>query len=289
MSRKLFGLVFVGFAAAVAEPALAAFHFMQIEQVIGGINGDTTAQAIQLRMRSAGQNLLQFSRVRVWDAAGANPIMIVDMDHVLPLAAAGDRVLIASAAFVASTAPQADPDFLMTNLIPESYLAAGSLTFEEDDGIVYWRLSWGGAGYTGSTFGASDNDNDPGTVPANFGPPIAGPLPSTTLQAIRFQNAATALSTTNLADYALTTSAAVFTNNGRISFTVIAAEVEGDIDGDQDVDAADCALCVVCLAGPEEGAPAACTAGDFAACDLEADDDVDLLDLGELFILLEGP
>ena len=28
-----------------------SFHLMQIEQVIGGVNGDVTLQAIQLRMR----------------------------------------------------------------------------------------------------------------------------------------------------------------------------------------------------------------------------------------------
>ncbi len=39
-------------------PAQASFHLMQIEQVIGGVNGDTNAQAIQLRMRFAGQNLV---------------------------------------------------------------------------------------------------------------------------------------------------------------------------------------------------------------------------------------
>ncbi len=42
-------------AMALALPAQATFHFMQIEQVIGGVNGDTTAQAVQLRMRPAGQ------------------------------------------------------------------------------------------------------------------------------------------------------------------------------------------------------------------------------------------
>ena len=45
-------------ALALPSPALAAFHLMEIEQVIGGVNGDTTAQAVQLRMRTGGQNLL---------------------------------------------------------------------------------------------------------------------------------------------------------------------------------------------------------------------------------------
>lgn len=266
----------------------AAFHLIQIEQVIGGVNGDTTAQAIQLRMRSAGQILMQFSRVRAWDVAGQNPVLIVDMTTSVSNGSAGDRVLIASAAFSASTSPPAVADFGMIALIPETYLAAGSLTFEEDDGVVYWRLSWGGSGYTGSTFGATDNDNDLGTGPANFGPPFAGTLPSDSLQALRFQGTASALSTTNVADYALTTGAAVFNNNARASFAVTAPEIEGDIDGDQDVDAADWARCIDCLAGPDVDAPAECAAGHFVACDFGGDLDVDLLDLAELVLLLDG-
>jgi len=267
----------------------AAFHFIQIEQVIGGVNGDTTAQAIQLRMRSAGQNLMQFSRVRAWDAAGQNPVLIVDMTTSVSNGSAGDRVLIASPAFSASTNPPAVVDFGMAALIPETYLVAGSLTFEEDDGVVYWRLSWGGAGYTGSTFGASDNDNDPGTAPANFGPPIAGQLPSATLQAIKFQGAASAPSTTNLADYALTTGASVFTNNARSSFTVVAPEVDGDIDGDQDVDAADWSLCFVCMAGPDGDRPQECSDASFLACDLTDDSDVDLVDIADFVLLFSDP
>jgi hypothetical protein len=41
-----------------AAPAGASFHLMQIEQVAGGFCGDRTAQAVQLRMRAAGQNLV---------------------------------------------------------------------------------------------------------------------------------------------------------------------------------------------------------------------------------------
>ena len=49
----LLSLAAVGCAAGVAEGAHASFFdLMQIEQVIGGVAGDTTAQAIQLRMRA---------------------------------------------------------------------------------------------------------------------------------------------------------------------------------------------------------------------------------------------
>ena len=267
--------------------AQAAFHLMQIEQVIGGVNGDVTAQAIQLRMRSGGQSFMSLSRIQVWDATGSNPVLVVDMDESVSNGFAGDRVLIASSAFLAATNPQAVPDFTMTALIPASYLPAGSLTFEEDDGTIYWRLSWGGAGYTGSNLGHSDNDNDPPGVLANFGPPFAGAMPSTTLQALQFQGTATALSTSNSTDYAISTSPAVFRNNARNSFTVVApASLPGDVDGDRDVDGIDLARCVACLAGPEAGQPGGCDNDEFAVCDLNGDSHMDMFDMVDFLPLV---
>ncbi|MCH7595517.1 MAG: PQQ-dependent sugar dehydrogenase [Planctomycetes bacterium] len=202
-----------------ATTTQATFHFMKIEQVIGGVNGDTTAQAIQLQMRSGFQNFIAPSRIRAWDAAGMNPIVIVDFGSTVPNGTAGSRVLIASANFANHTSPPLTvhaTEPTMTNLIPASYLAAGSLTFETDSGgIIYWRLSWGGASYTGSTTGSITNDDD-----GDFGPPFAGPLPSSTTQALLFKNAAGVGSTTNAADYALTAGAAIFTNNAGDAFTV---------------------------------------------------------------------
>jgi len=286
MSRVSWVVIALG---AIAAPARATFHLMQIEQVIGGVSGDMTAQAIQLRMRSTSQQFVFQARVRVWDATGANPILIADLDRTLSNGQAGDRVLITSPSFASRTSPTAMADFTMAELIPESYLAAGSLTFEEDGGAIYWRLSWGGSSYTGATTGQTDNDDDPGS-PADFGPPFEGALPSTTLQALQFTGEATALSTTNLADYAVTAGASTFTNNARNSFTVIApAPVVGDIDGDRDVDVADFARCVTCLAGPIGEIPSSCASEDFAACDLHEDLAVDLLDVAELVLLISAP
>ncbi|MBK8914366.1 MAG: hypothetical protein IPM64_07135 [Phycisphaerales bacterium] len=63
---------------AGAAHARASFHFMQIEAVIGGIDGDTSAQAIQLRMRASGQNGVSQARIRAHDATGSNPVLIID-------------------------------------------------------------------------------------------------------------------------------------------------------------------------------------------------------------------
>jgi len=204
-------------ALLFAVPAQASFHVMQVEQIIGGVSGDITYQAIQLRMRTIGQNFVQFGQIRAWDAAGLNPVLIVDMTTGVATGSTGSRVLIVSPNFAAHEGPT--PDFTMTNLIPASYLAAGSLTFEQDGGApIYWRVSWGGALYTGTGAGDLTNDGD-----GNFNPPFAGALPTAGIDALRFPGAAAAGSTNNAADYAVTVGGATMTNNAGTSAAVLPA------------------------------------------------------------------
>ncbi len=217
MSRTSFySLGALGFLAVATCPAGATFHLMQIEQVIGGVNGDTTAQAIQLRMRTFKECFVSQGKLIAYDAAGRNPMLLIDLNVDLPGCAPGDRVLITSPSFADHIQPPLAGDFTLTNLIPASYLAAGSITFEDDAGaFVFWRLSWGGGGYTGDTTGAIFNDPD-----SDFGPPWPGPLPSNGEQALLFQGLAGDLSSTNANDYALTKGAATFTNNAGQSATI---------------------------------------------------------------------
>ncbi len=207
--------------AAARRVAVSTFHLIQIEQVIGGVNGDTTVQAIQLRMRSSFQTIVSAARLRAWDAQGQNPVLLIDLGTNVAFGGAGRRVLITTANFSGVLDGPLTPDFIMTNLIPASYLAAGSITFESDTGTIWWRLSWGGAGYTGSTLGAggvggNDVDGDFGRWP--------GPLPSADVQALQFQGAATAQSSNNADDYALTVVPAMFTNNAGQTATLLASE-----------------------------------------------------------------
>ncbi len=210
------------YAPLVLSASPTSFDRMQIEQVIGGVNGDATAQAIQLRMRADFQNFVSLARLQAWDATGSNPVLIIDFTLNVANRGTGIPILVASTNFANSTNPAVDPDFSMTNLIPMSYLDAGSLTYEDDGGPILWRISWGGASYTGSTLGLTVNDAD-----GNFGPPFDGALPSTDTQALLFQGPANALSTNNAADYALTGGAAVFTNNAGESSTVVSVEAIG--------------------------------------------------------------
>ena len=235
MNKSCFSrIVTGGFAAMVTATAAGDFDLMQIEQVIGGVNGDTSAQAIQLRMRQVFQCFVSQARLRAHDAAGQNPILLIDIAAGVPGCNIGDRVLITSAGFSDFLDSPIAADFTLTNLIPESYLAAGSLTFEDDFGTIYWRLSWGGDNYTGPNDGLPINDAD-----GDFGPPWPGVLPSDGLQALQFQGAATAPSTSNADDYNLTEDAAVFTNNNGDSATVAPPEecpwdCDGSIDRSND-------------------------------------------------------
>lgn len=212
----------VPLAAALAlspAPARATFHLMQVEQVIAGVDGDDTVQAIQLRMRGANQQFVSGSRLRVVDAAGANPVLLSDITTNVGDGDLGSRVLLATASFAAHTTPAAVPDFILDTPIPSSYLAAGCIQFESNNGSqMLWRLAWGGAAYTGPTTGLTFNDAD-----GNFGPAYAGLIPTGGTQALRFQGTAGALSLNNDADYAVTPGAAVFVNNAGTAFTVVSS------------------------------------------------------------------
>ena len=199
-----------------ALPARASFHIMQIEQVIGGVDGDVSAQAIQLRMRTTGENFVSFGRLIARDATGANPITLIDMTTNVANNSGGSRVLACTSAMSPYLGGLV-PDFVMTSAIPASYLTAGSLTWEQDppSSIIYWRVSWGGASYTGSGSGSTTNDAD-----GNFSPPFNGVLPSTGKQALQFKFAFNAPSSNNLNDYLGTTGAATFTSNSGTSATL---------------------------------------------------------------------
>jgi hypothetical protein len=231
-----FGLVIFAFFLGGVPTARAAFHFMQIEQIIGGVNGDTTAQAIQLRMAAGNQHFVAGSRVSAVNSAGGSQLVLQNMTSDLPgPSATGRRILLATPNFANYTNVPLAADFIMTP-IPVSYLAAGQVRFTNNNGgIIYWSISWGGSSFTGSTTGDFTNDAD-----GNFGPPVNIALPSTSLQALLFDGLATDKSTTNLADYILTPGAATFTNYAGTSFTLVAPEPStGDFDNDGDVDGRD--------------------------------------------------
>ncbi len=210
------------FAASACLAQTDSFHEMQIEQVIGGLGGDPSKQAVQLRMRTPFQNFVTFARLRAWDAAGLNPVILTDFPTDMPNGFSGSRVLIVSPGFPMPAG--VTPDVTMATSIPLSYLLAGRITFEDDFGTILWSLAYGN--YTGPNTGSITNDPD-----GDFGPPFPGPLPLVSNRAVQFQGPAIAMSTTNAQDYALTPGAATLTNNAGQS-GVLAAQCYADCTKD---------------------------------------------------------
>src|SRR5262245_41086748 len=212
------GFVWIALSATafLPRPAAAAFHLMEIEQVIGGVGGDTTAQAVQLGQRSAGQTVLNnFVRLMVRDATGNNPVSLSAFPLPNPSDGTACRpILLGTAAFAAKTTPAATLNYTMA-AIPASYIAGGTITFEQiSNNAVLWRVSWGtysGPNTTDLTNGDGDNS-----------PPFAAALPSASAAALKFSPACGTASTSNATQYAVTAGPAVFTNNANSSFTVVA-------------------------------------------------------------------
>jgi hypothetical protein len=202
--RRLLALVLL----AVPGLASASFHFMQIEQVIGGVAGDTNQQAVQLNERFSGQRFVSQAQVVVVDSTGMNPIVLVNMTTDVGMT--GRKILIATPEFAAAQGITAD--FTMAK-IPASYFNGGQVQFLHDTGTRYWLLCWGN--YSGSTTGDLTNDTD-----GNFGPCATPTLPFNGVQALHFNGGDAAGSTSNMADYALTAGAAVFTNNAGVAITI---------------------------------------------------------------------
>jgi hypothetical protein len=268
MSRLPVTIAVSTLSLAIAATADASFHLMQIEQVIAGVGGDTSMQAVQLRMRSPlPQNEVEPTRITVYDAAGENPVVLVDFDDEVPNGGLGVQILVCSTSFSEALSETIEPDFLMTGLIPESYFTAGSLTFEDDTGLVIWRLSWGGDAYTGPHDGLTFNDDD-----GDFGPAFGCNIPTVSGQALRFLGSASDPSTNNLDDYAVGQDPSVWTNNnGDFSSIMVPMGNPADVDGDGEVGVLDLTLVIVNWGE--------CDDDECDAADINDDDAVDVADL----------
>lgn len=250
-----------------ANQCHASFHFMQIEKVVGGVNGDASAQAIQLRTRSAAQGQVNRGKLIAWNAQGENPVIILDFESAVPNGDGGARILLATSTMSSYTNPPVVPDFTLQAAIPQSYLAAGSLTFENDEEtLIVWRLSWGGDQYTGDTTGARTNDDD-----REFGPPFDGPLPTSELQALGLIGSFDAKSNSNLADYFLSEEPGVLTNNANDEFVLTLPDCSDPAGGGPDSDGDSIRdVCDGCPDDREKDDPGLCGCG---LSDVDSDDD----------------
>ena len=216
-SRVFHGaLVLAGLLATA--PAHAQYSHVQIEMVLGSVDGDVTAQAVQLRIAQAGDSSLAGMTVVACDSTGGNPVTVCTLPTSVSNGALGARVLLCSNGMLGRLAPFIAPDFMLSTPIPPSYLSAGTLYIDmPGDGMgPLWRLSWGGASYLGS--GAVESINDPD---GDCNPPYPNGLFGETGQGVKFLFDPNTQSTTNASDYALDLGASQVWNNAGEKATVV--------------------------------------------------------------------
>ena len=199
-------------ASLLPRPAIAAFHLMEIEQVIGGVNGDTTAQAVQLRCGSAVNNFVGGQvRLVVRDAAGANPVTLVERSRcpIRRTARCAREILSTTAAFNSQDhAGRRARTTRWPRFRPATWPRARSRSravagTRRAVARLLGRRRLHGPQTVDLTNVATDLD----------APAFAGALPSGGPQALRFTPACATVSTNTAAQYALTAGAAVFSNN----------------------------------------------------------------------------
>lgn len=238
MRGLFFGLA-AGLGLWAASPAMAYFHQVQINKVVVNAGDNPAAQAIELRFRAALMGDLQFARLMARDATGQNPIVICDFNRPMPQQFRCGTVLITSAASNTLTSPPSIPDFTMTQVIPESYFAAGTLTYESDEGAVQWRVCWGGAAYSGPTNISIANDSD-----GSVAPPYVMALPTLGNAVLVFKNDCPAASVSSANDYEVIAEGTVFfRNNAGGAFGLSASDIRAccmPTGGCMDLQVADC-------------------------------------------------
>lgn len=128
----------VALAAALLlapAPAVAVFHFAQIERVMTGLGGTTDVQYVEIRMNASGQNLVKDNKLVAFAADGS-------FDHVVLVVPAnvtsgnGRPWIMASAAFEAASG--IEPDFVFDStegngLPPESGMVCWGKPGDETD------------------------------------------------------------------------------------------------------------------------------------------------------------
>ena len=126
---RIGGSVILAALLAMLHPgsALATFHENEISKVMVGFNGNTQIQAVELKMLSAGQNLVSGCVLRTYDANGVliGTLGTFSSNLNSANALAGRKILFATHAF--AVAFGITPDLVIS---PNLLVGTGQVSFE---------------------------------------------------------------------------------------------------------------------------------------------------------------
>jgi len=102
------------------------FHLAEIYKIMAGYNGNTTIQAVEVRMNATGQNLVNGASIVTYDPDGAAVATLGTFTADLPIGVAGARFLCATTAFQTTFGITAD-----LTISPGIVPMTGQVSFEK--------------------------------------------------------------------------------------------------------------------------------------------------------------
>jgi hypothetical protein len=135
LQSRLFLLALALFSCAtlIAGPASATFHRNEITKLLVGFNGNTSIQALELKMIADGEHHLRGVRVDIYDADAVFLATLGTFNtDTIPVGLAGRNILCATSAF--ATTFGITPDLVITAGIPVN---TAQVAFEKNpDGLT---------------------------------------------------------------------------------------------------------------------------------------------------------
>ena len=184
------------FSVRQVQTAEAAFHCMRIHAVMGGYNGDSNIQFVELRMDAGGQTFISGHTIQFFDASGALKAAFTFPSGITN-SAKGDSILIGTAEFNSSVAG-GTADFVFANANTTGSNGGDPLhPVQVPGGTVVFA-----SGIGGCSFAVPVDSLAYGSAMATYGTAAAAlPSPGTT-KADELNNLMT-LPTNNSTEYAL--------------------------------------------------------------------------------------
>ena len=176
------------FQARSAQPVLAAHHLSEISEVMSGFSGDPDVQYVEINQRSLGQNIVNDTRLTVFNANGTFNAVLLLVPGNVAISGNGSKWLMGTTAFEAAAGISADFTFApgilpnagmvcwgapgVSSSLPPSTMWDATVPSNYVDCVSY-----GGTAFTGvnpmsanpSSFGAGDGSSSlTRTVSATF-------------------------------------------------------------------------------------------------------------------------
>ena len=112
--------------AIADQEATETFHIAEISKLMVGYNGDTGVQAVEIKMTTAGQNLVNGMTIAIYDGSGTLVATLGAFTANVANSASGDHILCATAKFRDTFG--ITPDLLITPLVP---VTSGQVAYEK--------------------------------------------------------------------------------------------------------------------------------------------------------------